>query len=113
MFEPEVFRKKCRIEESACDILGLFGASCSHCRGLFGDPRSDSAPGCCAPLPPSLRLCLVELSEWKKTKPQGCGAGAPKLGIFPGTGDQIKNQETEPGPELSLKFRTGAGAMAI
>jgi len=34
---------------------------------------------------------------------QGYGAGAPKLGIFPGAGVQNKNQE----PELSLKFRTG------
>ena len=35
----------------------------------------------------------------------------PKLGIVPGVGAQIKNQEPE--PELSLKFRTGARAMAI
>jgi len=34
---------------------------------------------------------------------QSYGAGAPKLGIFPGAGVQNKNQE----PELSLKFRTG------
>jgi len=35
----------------------------------------------------------------------GCGAeaGAPELGILPGAGAQIKNQESE----LSLKFRTG------
>jgi len=34
MFEPEVFRKQMYcIEESACDILGLFGA-----------PKSISAP---------------------------------------------------------------------
>jgi len=35
--------------------------------------------------------------------------GAPELSILPGAGDRIKNQE----PELSLKFRTGAGAMAF
>jgi len=40
---------------------------------------------------------------------QGHGAGAPELGILPGAGAQIKNQE----PELSLKFRTEARAMAI
>ena len=40
---------------------------------------------------------------------QGYGAGAPELGILPGAGAQIKNQE----PELSLKFGTGAGTMAI
>jgi len=41
----------------------------------------------------------------------GVEAGAPELGILPGpgAGTQIKNQE----PELSLKFRTGAGATAI
>jgi len=32
-----------------------------------------------------------------------------ELGLLPGAGAQIKNQE----PELSLKFRTGAGAKAI
>jgi len=31
---------------------------------------------------------------------QGYGAGAPGLGILPGAGAQIKNQE----PELSLKM---------
>jgi len=31
----------------------------------------------------------------------GAGAGAPELGILPGSGAQIKNQE----PELSLKCR--------
>jgi len=40
---------------------------------------------------------------------QGCEAATPELGILPGAGAQIENQE----PELSLKFRTGAGAMAI
>jgi len=40
------------------------------------------------------------------------GAGAPGLGILPraGAGAQIKNQKE---PELSLKFRTRAGATAI
>jgi len=33
-----------------------------------------------------------------------------ELGILPGAGAQMKNQKE---PELSLKFRTGAGAMAI
>jgi len=33
----------------------------------------------------------------------------PELGILSGAGAQIKNQK----PELSLKFRTGAGAMNI
>jgi len=42
---------------------------------------------------------------------QADGVGAPELGILPGAGAQIKNQE--PDPEFSLKFRTGAGAMAI
>jgi len=37
------------------------------------------------------------------------GYGAQELGILPGAGVQNKNQE----PELSLKLRTGAGAMAI
>jgi len=37
------------------------------------------------------------------------GAGTPVLDTLPGAGAQIKNQE----PELSLKLRTGAGAMAI
>ena len=37
------------------------------------------------------------------------GAGAPELGILPGAGAQIKNDE----PELSLKFRTRARATAI
>jgi len=41
---------------------------------------------------------------------QGCGAGAPELGILPGAGAQIKNQKD---PELSSKFRTGAEAMAV
>jgi len=41
---------------------------------------------------------------------QGSGAGAPELGILPGAGSQIKNQKE---PDLSLKFRTGAAAMAI
>jgi len=36
-------------------------------------------------------------------------AAEPELGILPGAGAQIKNQEPEP----SLKFRTGAGAMAF
>ena len=36
----------------------------------------------------------------------------PELGILPGVGAQIKNQK-EPQPELSSKFRTGAGSMAI
>ena len=43
---------------------------------------------------------------------QDYGAGAPELGILPGAGTQIKN-EKDPEPELSLKFRTGAKAMAI
>jgi len=40
-------------------------------------------------------------------------AGAPELGILPGAGAgaQIKNKEPE--QELSLKFRTGAGVVAI
>jgi len=38
------------------------------------------------------------------------GAGAPELGILPGAGAQIKNDEE---PELSLKFRTRARATAI
>jgi len=38
---------------------------------------------------------------------QGCGAGAPELGILPGAGAQINSQE----PELSLEFRTGAMAI--
>jgi len=40
---------------------------------------------------------------------QGYGAEAPKLGILLGAGAQIKNQKLE----LSLKFRIGAGDMAI
>ena len=40
------------------------------------------------------------------------GAGAPELGILPGAGTHIKNQK-DLEPELSLKFRTRAGAMAI
>jgi len=48
----------------------------------------------------------------KKSFNHGCEAGAPELGILPGAGAQIKNQK-QPEPELSLKFRTGAGAMAI
>jgi len=43
---------------------------------------------------------------------EGCGTGAPELGIFPGAEAQIKNQE-EPEAELSLNSRTGVGAMAI
>jgi len=35
--------------------------------------------------------------------------GTPELGILAGAGAQTKNQE----PEFSLKFRNGAGAMAI
>jgi len=43
---------------------------------------------------------------------QGYRAEIPGLGILPGAGAgaQIKNQKE---PELSLKFRTGAGAMVI
>ena len=41
---------------------------------------------------------------------QGYGAGGPELDILPGAGAQIKNQKE---PKPSLKFRTGAGAMAI
>ena len=41
---------------------------------------------------------------------QGCEARTPELGIFPGVRAQkLKFQESE----LSLKFRTGAGAMVI
>jgi len=40
---------------------------------------------------------------------QGCHAVAPELGILLGAGARIKNQE----PELSLKFRAGAGDMAF
>ena len=40
---------------------------------------------------------------------QGYGAGAPELGIFPGAGALIKNQE----PQLSFEFRTRDGAVAI
>ena len=43
---------------------------------------------------------------------QAYGVGAPKLGILPGDGVQIKNQK-EPDPEISWKFRTWAGVMAI
>jgi len=43
---------------------------------------------------------------------EGCGTGAPELGIFPGAEAQIKNQK-EPEAELSLNSRTGVGAMAI
>ena len=35
---------------------------------------------------------------------------AAELGILPGAGAQIKNQKE---PELSLKFRTEAGVLAI
>jgi len=38
---------------------------------------------------------------------QGYRAEVPGLGILPGAGTQIKNQE----PELSLKFRAGAAAI--
>ena len=41
---------------------------------------------------------------------QGYGAGAPELVILPGAGVQSKNQKE---PDLSSKFRTGAGVMAI
>jgi len=41
---------------------------------------------------------------------QGYAAGAQELGILPGARVQNKNQKE---PELSLKFRTGSGAMAI
>jgi len=45
MFAPEDFRKQMyRIEESTCDIVRTFRR-----------PHSDSAPGDCAPHPPSLR----------------------------------------------------------
>ena len=40
---------------------------------------------------------------------QSYGAGAPELDIFPGPWAQIKIQKQE----LSLKFRTVAGGMAI
>ena len=47
MFEPEFFRKQMYcIEESTCDIAGTFPR-----------PRSDSVPGACVPLAPSLRPC--------------------------------------------------------
>jgi len=39
---------------------------------------------------------------------QGCGTGAPELGILLETGDQIKNQN-EPEAELSLNSRTEPG----
>jgi len=42
---------------------------------------------------------------------QCCRTGALVLGILPGAGAQIKNQEPE--PELSLKLRAGTGDMAI
>ena len=42
---------------------------------------------------------------------QAYGVGAPELGILPGAGAQIKNQE--PDPEFSWKFTTGVGVMAI
>ena len=46
-----------------------------------------------------------------EVKKPGLPSRAPELGILPGAGAQIKNQELEPG--LSLKFRTGARAVAI
>jgi len=46
------------------------------------------------------------------SKNQCYRARAPELGISPGAGAQIKIQK-EPEQELSLKFRTKAGAMAI
>jgi len=42
---------------------------------------------------------------------QANGVGVPELGISPGAGAQIKNQE--PDPEFSWKFWTGAGVMDI
>jgi len=42
---------------------------------------------------------------------QAYGVRAPELGILPGAGAQMKNQEQD--PEFSWKFRTGAGDMAI
>jgi len=40
----------------------------------------------------------------------GYGVGAWELGILPGAGAQIKNQKD---PELNLKFRTRAEALAV
>jgi len=55
---------------------------------------------------------LILRSEflWKCLEIQGYGAGASDLGILHGAGVQNKNQKE---PELSLKFRTGVGAVAI
>jgi len=41
---------------------------------------------------------------------QGFGAVAPELDSLPGAGAQMKNQKE---PDLSSKFRPGAGAMVI
>ena len=46
---------------------------------------------------------------WKYLLIQACGAGVPEVGIFPRARVQKENQK----PDLSLKFRTGAGAVAI
>ena len=49
IFEPEVFWKQMYcIKECTCDIGGTF----HHLPQSFGAPRSDSAPGECAPFAP-------------------------------------------------------------
>jgi len=55
---------------------------------------------------------ILSVSNRAAEPEPGPGPRAPVLGILPGTGagSHIKNQKE---PELSLKFRTGAGAMAI
>jgi len=54
MFELDVVRKKmhCIEESTSCDIVGTFRRR-----------HSDSAPGDCALLPPSLRPCLLPMSS--------------------------------------------------
>jgi len=48
--------------------------------------------------------------SWSLSRSQDLGwAYFPELGIVPGAEAQLKNQE----PKLSLKFRTGSGAMVI
>jgi len=74
MFEPKVSRKQIYcIEESTCDIVGNF-----------------RSPGHCAPLPPSLHLCLDEaavvISEFNKVggplRGQGKSRGA-NVNVYP------------------------------
>jgi len=66
MFEPDIFRKQIHcIEESACVFVGTFRRPPQHLAKstVILRPRSDSAPGQCAPLAPSRYAVQIQVTS--------------------------------------------------